>query len=238
METAARAARANAKFRPVMIDTDVVTRPASEVSETAHSYLAHLRVKGLGCVPQPIAIRDGVETLHYLDGATVGDGWYHQHTEQGLVSAARLLRRIHDAGRDWTPPASAVWGAQPVAGDDVVFCHGDPGPWNFVWRDQEAVGLIDWDNLHPALRLHDVAYALQWFGPLRRDEFVLDWHHFPVIPNRRERVRAFVDAYGGLPRFDVSEAVMAAMQATADRMCSLARAGQEPQRTWVAGWCP
>jgi Ser/Thr protein kinase RdoA (MazF antagonist) len=80
-----------------------------------------------------------------------------------------------------------------------VFCHGDPGPWNFVWRDQEAVGLIDWDYLHPAPRLHDVAYALQWFGPLRRDEFVLDWHHFPVIPNRRDRVRAFIDAYGGLP---------------------------------------
>ena len=234
IEAAERAAGANAEFRPVMIDDDVVTRPASEVSETVHSYLAHLRGKGLGCVPEPITIRDGVETLHYLDGASGGDGWYHQHTEQGLVSAARLLRTIHDAGRDWTPPATAVWGALPVAGDDVVFCHGDPGPWNFVWRDQEAVGLIDWDYLHPAPRLDDVAYALQWFGPLRRDEFVLDWHHFPVVPNRRERVRAFVDAYGGLPRFDVSDAVMATMQATSDRMRSLAQAGQEPQRTWVA----
>lgn len=144
------------------------------------------------------------------------------------------MRTIHDAGRDWTPPPKAVWGAPPVAGDDVVFCHGDPGPWNFVWQDQEAVGLIDWDYLHQAPRLDDVAYALQWFGPLRRDEFVLDWHHFPVVPNRRERVRAFVNAYGGLPRFDVSEAVMVRMQATSDLVRSLAQAGQEPQRTWVA----
>ena len=64
--------------------------------------------------------------------------------------------------------AHLLWGAEPVAGDDVVFCHGDPGPWNFVWRDQEAVGLIDLDYLHPAPRLDDVANALPWFGPLCR----------------------------------------------------------------------
>jgi hypothetical protein len=34
MEAAERAAGANAEFRPVVIDNDVVTRPASEVSET------------------------------------------------------------------------------------------------------------------------------------------------------------------------------------------------------------
>lgn len=234
MEVAGRAADANARFRPVMIDGDVVTRPASEVSETVHSYLTHLRAKGLDCVPEPLAIRDGVETLRYLDGASGGEGWYHQHTEQGLVSAARLLRTIHDAGRDWTPPATAVWGALPEAGEDVVFSHGDPGPWNFVWCDQEAVGLIDWDYLHPAPRLDDVAYALHWFGPLRRDEFVLDWHHFPVVPDRRRRVQAFVNAYGGLAPFDVTDAVIASIQTTSDRVRSLAEAGQEPQRTWVA----
>jgi len=175
-----------------------------------------------------------VERLRYLEGVSGGEGWYHQHTEQGLVSAARLLRTIHDAGRGWSPPARATWGAPPAAGDEVVWCHGDPGPWNFVWRDQEAVGLIDWDYLHPAPRVDDVAYALHWFGPLRRDEFVLDWHHFPAIPDRRERVELFLEAYGDLPPFDVAEAVAASVQATSDRVRSLARSGQEPQRTWVA----
>ena len=234
MAAVARAVEANTAARPVVIDGGVVTRPASEASGTVHSFLRHLRGQGLRCVPEPIAIRDGVETLHHLDGASGGEGWYHQHTEQGLVSAARLLRLIHDAGRDWSPPTGAVWGASPVTGDDVVFCHGDPGPWNFVWRDCEAVGLIDWDYLHPAPRLTDVAYALHWFGPLRRDEFVLDWHHFPVVPDRRKRVQAFVDAYGGLPTFDVADAVTAVIQETSDRLRSLAHAGQEPQRSWVA----
>jgi hypothetical protein len=234
MEALGRAAGANAEYRAVTVNGDIVTRPASEASETVHSYLRHLRSKGVRCVPKPVAIGRGVETLRYLAGVSGGDAWFHQHTEQGLASAARLLRTVHDAGRDWTPPANAVWGAPPKAGDDLVFCHGDPGPWNFVWHDQEAVGLIDWDYLHPAPRLDDVAYALHWFGPLRRDEFVLDWHHFPAVPDRRERVRAFVNAYGGLPPFDVSKAVTGTMQATSDLMRKLAQEGQEPQRTWVA----
>ena len=35
MEAAERAAGANAEFRPVMIDNDIVTRPAADVSETS-----------------------------------------------------------------------------------------------------------------------------------------------------------------------------------------------------------
>lgn len=234
MDAMERAADANAEFHPVTIAGGLVTRPASGASETIHSFLDHLRGQGLCCVPEPVSLGDGVEVLRYIDGASGGDSWYHQHPEHGLVSAARLLRTIHDAGRGWTPPATSAWGMPSVAGDDVVFCHGDPGPWNFVWSDHEAVGLIDWDYLHPAPRLDDVAYALHWFGPLRSDELVLDWHHFPQLPDRSERVQAFTAGYGGLPRFDVAEAVAARMQATSDQMRRLAEAGREPQRSWVA----
>ena len=101
-------------------------------------------------------------------------------------------------------------------------------------RDGEAVGLVDWDYLHPAPRLDDVAYALEWFGPLRRDEFVLEWHHFPVVPDRRHRVRVFLEAYGDLPAFDVAEAVAGRMEAVSALMADLAARGVEPQRTWVA----
>ena len=117
--------------------------------------------------------------------------------------------------------------------DEVVLCHGDPGPWNFVWRDNEAIALIDWDFLHPGPRLDDVAYALQWFSPLRADEHALEWHHFAEAPDRRHRVRVFLDAYGDLPPFDLVDTVAARMQATSDLMARLAHEGQEPQRTWV-----
>lgn len=229
-----RAAQVNEEFRPVNVDGETVSRPAADGTSTVHSFLRHLRSQGLDCVPEPLGVNDGVETLRFIAGADGGEGWYHQHTDQGLASAARLLRRIHDASRDWAPPADAVWGAPSVTGDDIVYCHGDPGPWNFIWHDNEAVALIDWDYLHPAPRIDDVAYALQWFAPLRSDELALEWHHFPEVPDRSHRVQVFLDAYGDLPAFDVVDVVAARMQATSDLVRALAEQGQEPQRTWVA----
>lgn len=229
-----RAAEANELHRPVTIEDGVVTRPAGDHTATVFSYLRHLRAQGLDCVPEPLGFEDGVERLTFIAGEDGGQGWYHQHTDQGLASAARLLRRIHDAGAGWTPPDDAVWGAVPVAGDDLVLCHGDPGPWNFVWQDREAVGLIDWDYLHPAPRVDDVAYALRWFAPLRSDEHALEWHHFPVVPDRAARVRTFIEAYGGLPDFDVVDAVTDRIRTVTALMCDLADRGVEPQRTWVA----
>jgi Phosphotransferase enzyme family len=229
-----RAAAANARFRPVEIDGEVVTRPATAATPTVHHLLRHLCARGIEGIPEPLGIDRGRESLRFLEGESGGAGWYHQHTDEGLASAARFLRRVHDAGVDWVPPVDAVWGAPPVAGDDVVLCHGDPGPWNFVWRDHEALGLLDWDYLHPAPRLDDIAYALRWFVPLRADEHALDWHHFPEVPDRRHRVRVFLEAYGVLPAFDVADTVARRMRATRDLMASLALSGVEPQCAWVA----
>lgn len=229
-----RAAAANELHRPVGIAEGVVTRPAGEQTATVHSYLHHLRSRGLDCVPEPLGVIDGVEHLRFIDGADGGQGWYHQHTDEGLASAARLLRQVHDAGAGWTPPEDAVWGGPPVIGDDLVFCHGDLGPWNFIWHDNEAVALIDWDYLHPAPRVDDVAYALRWFAPLRSDEHALEWHHFPVVPDRAARVRTFLAAYGDLPDFDVVEAVTERIRSVMRLRRDLADRGIEPQRTWVA----
>lgn len=237
MDRLDRAADVNEAYREVRIADGVVERPATPGTATVHSLLRHLRDQGLDCVPEPIGVVDGIESLRFVEGADSGEGWYHQHTDAGLSSAARLLRRIHDASADWVPPPDAVWGAPAVpvaAGEERVLCHGDPGPWNFVWRDQEAVALIDWDYLHPGPRLHDVSYALRWFAPLRSDEMALQWHHFSEVPDRRARVAAFVEAYGDLPPFDVVEAVMGRIRDTMALVQSLAEQGQEPQRTWVA----
>lgn len=227
------AGEVNAAHRPIQFAAGSVTRPASSASGTIHSFLRHLRDKGLTCVPEPLGHDSERERLGYLDGDSGGDAWAHQHDDHGLASAATLLRRIHDAGQDWSPPADAIWGAEAVPGDQV-FCHGDPGPWNFVWQDNEAVGLLDWDYLHPAPRLDDVAYALQWFAPTRSDDLALEWHHFPEVPDRAHRIAVFLEAYGELPAFDVVDAVAERMQATSDLMGRLAAQGQEPQRTWVA----
>lgn len=231
----------------IQITGDVVRRPAHPWTPTVHAFLHYLRTTGLECVPEPLGIeRDtgggaggaggDTETLRYLPGASGRDGWFAQHSPDGLASAARLLREVHDASVGWVPPEDAQWAAPPVRGDDLVTCHGDPGPWNFVWDGHEAVGLIDWDFLHPAPRSDDVAYALRWFAPARSDVHALDWHHFPVVPDRAARIRAFLAAYGDLPGCrgsDWVEAIARRIEATVEIATSLARDGVEPQRTWV-----
>lgn len=221
-------------LRPIHIEAGVVQRPAQAWTPTVHAFLRHLRDLGLDCVPEPLGIDGDIERLAFIPGESGGDGWYHQHAESGLRSAARLLRVIHDASVGWVPPDDAVWGSPPVPGDDLGFCHGDPGPWNFVWDGDDAVALLDWDFLHPAPRVDDVAYALQWFAPFRDDQLALEWHHFPEVPDRRARVHSFLDAYGPLPPFDVAETIATRAEATMAIELSLAERGIEPQRTWVA----
>lgn len=224
-------------LRPIEIEDGVVTRPASTWTPTVHGFLRYLRDQGLTCVPEPLGIEGAVEKLVVIQGESGGAGWKHQHSDAGLRSAAELLRTIHDASIGWEPPPEALFRAPHLSSGSelTVWCHGDFGPWNIVWRDDEAIGLIDWDFLHLAPRLDDVAYALQWFAPPRDDEMALTWHHFPAVPDRASRVRVFLDAYGGgLPDFDVAETVATRMEATMALELSLAETGVEPQRTWVA----
>ncbi|MBI4943142.1 MAG: aminoglycoside phosphotransferase family protein [Actinobacteria bacterium] len=220
------------------ITQGVVTRPACAQTATVHAFLRHLRAQGLGdVVPDPLSNDGTTETLRFVDGDAGGAAWQHQHDVEGLESAARLLRRIHDASRTWVPPSDAAFGhpllAVPVE-EGTAFCHGDPGPWNFVWRAGRAVALLDWDYLHPGDPVGDLAYALFWFAPARADEHCLDWHHFPAVPDRRERIRRFLAAYGPTPPFDVVDAIVRRGQATIDLELALAARGVEPQRTWVA----
>ena len=229
-----RAAEVNEQFRPVELSAGIVTRPAGPQSRTVHSFLRHLRGKGLDCVPEPLSLDEETEVLRFIDGESGGDGWKNQHDEQGLRSAAQLMRRIHDASTDWVPPRDASFNAPPSAAGGDVFVHGDPGPWNFVWRDGQAIALIDWDLLRPAARIDDVAYALLWFAPMRDDESTLEWHHFQEVPDRRGRIDAFLEAYGMAGGFDVAEAVIRRRHATIEHVRFLADQGLEPQKTWVA----
>ena len=228
--------------REIEIRGDVVTRPRGAWTRTVHAHLRHLRAQGETGAPEPLAIDGDVETLRHIEGESGGGGWRHQHELAGLRSAARLLRRLHDAGAGWRPPDGARYALPPVeprSGEDTVWCHGDPGPWNVVWRDEEAVALLDWDLLHAGPRRDDVAYALWWFAPGRDDELAAVWHHFPQPPDRRLRVDAVVAAYDGdepaLPvGLDWVEEMAARAERTIEHERAFAEQGVEPQRTWVA----
>lgn len=219
----------------VTVVDDLVLRPALPWTPTLHALLEHLRARGLRTVPEPVGIEDGVEALRLIPGDSGADAWKHQVPMSGLRSAAELLREVHEASRDFPVQGPDAWGIAPVAHREVV-CHGDPGPWNMIWRDGVAVGLIDWDFAHPGSPLDDVAYALEYFAPFRGDDVACDGRdgcHFPEAPNRRERLRQFAAAYGIETTAGLVDRVIARQRATVEQVRDLAERDIQPQRSWV-----
>jgi Ser/Thr protein kinase RdoA (MazF antagonist) len=220
--------------RVVRVEGDIVIRPAKPWTPTVHALLRHLRAEGLP-VPAPLGIADGVERVTLVPGDAGDAAWAHQATTSAVASAGRLLRRIHDATRDWDPPVGAVWSV-PAEGGDVI-CHGDPQPPNMAWRDGVAVGLFDWDAARPAAPLSDVAYALEWSTPFSMDPAGLRMRGLTAEVDRRSRIDALLDGYGWEGPIDVVDAVLARQQRAIDEVVHLGRQGHEPHAAWVAaGW--
>jgi len=211
----------------------VVRRPAQAWTPTIHLLLAHLRRQGLAGVPAPMGVRGDLEEVSFLPGDAGAACWPHQVGEAGVVSAARLLRSIHEAGRGWRGPPGSAW-ARPASPEAEVICHGDPGPWNMVWRDGRAVGMIDWDLACPGRALEDVAYALEWLAPFCSDAEAVRWRAFAGPPDRPARIATFTRAYGMEGTAGMVDAVIARQRATIDVTRDLATRGVQPQAQWVS----
>jgi hypothetical protein len=77
----------------------------------------------------------GREILSFIQGEVQPDDPREPASEARLISAARLIQSFHAATR-----------GSDLVGPDEVVCHGELGPHNTVFRGDEAVGLIDWDE--------------------------------------------------------------------------------------------
>jgi aminoglycoside phosphotransferase (APT) family kinase protein len=174
---------------------DTVRRPAQPWSASVQAVLAHLQAAGVTCVPRPLGFDDlGRDTLGYV----AGDVWNDPMPElvwrdSTLVTAARLLRRLHDATADFEPPADARW-MLPTPEDlpIEVVCHNDFAPYNVVFGNDGPIGVIDWETAAPGARVWDVAYAAYRFVPL---SCVAPAELAPP-PVQARRLSSFCDAYG------------------------------------------
>lgn len=114
----------------------------------------HLEAVGFEGAPRFLGVDDeGREILTYIEGEVL-DGSPALIPDRRLRTAARLIRDFHDA----------TAGSAIARGGEVV-CHGDLGQHNLVFRGEQAVGLIDWDEgVAPASRLVDLAHAVWCFA--------------------------------------------------------------------------
>jgi hypothetical protein len=183
----------------VVRDGDHVLRPSNPHTPTIHAFLRFLREEGFGAASVPVGVDpDGRERLVFIDGDVAFPpypAW--AQSDMALATAAALIRRLHDVSTRFTPPPGATWSremADPL-GDGPVICHNDVCLENLVYRDQVAVGLLDFDYAAPGRRVHDLASFARMNVPMDADEdAVLLGRTPPFDPFRRLRIVA--DAYG------------------------------------------
>ena len=183
---------------PVVLVDGTVRRKSRWWTSSVHHLLSHLASGGFAQSPRPLGFDDaGREMLSFIEGDCGREAGKRVAHPAALANLAQLLRRFHDAVRDYVPPPNADW-ALPAAADapPTGICHGDFAPWNVVWSGDDVVGILDFDLAHPGPGLHDVAYALAYSVPFRDDADTRRMLGVDEMPDRRQRVRVFAEAYG------------------------------------------
>lgn len=188
----------------VVRDGDHVLRPSNRHTATIHAFLRFLRDEGFEAATEPIGVDpDGRERYTFIPGDVAVPpypAW--AETDMALATAAVLLRRLHDVSARYAAPPDATWSAEladPRAGSvpatDLVICHNDVCPENLVYRNQVAIGMLDFDFAAPGRRVHDLATFARMNVPIDSDEdAALLGRSGPFAPARRLRIVA--DAYG------------------------------------------
>ena len=161
---------------------DTVRRPLNRNSEFVQSVLRYLEVVGFTGAPRILGVDEaGREVLSFIEGevhVAAPDSPEPRLSDAQLASAARLIRRLHDA---------TVGSA--LAGGEEVVCHGDLGPHNTVFVDDEAVGLLDWDEgVRPGARRDVLAHAVWCFVDVGETG--------GPVEQQARRIRLMCDAYG------------------------------------------
>jgi hypothetical protein len=175
---------------------DSVLRPSNPNSEAVHAFLRGLRSAGFEGASLPVEIRaDGRERLHFIEGDVAVPpfpAW--AQTDRALSSIAALMKSFHEASSR-LPVFPARWSdelADPCGG--TMICHNDVCVENVVFRDGEAVALLDFDFAAPGRPLFDLAAMARMCVPID-DNVSASRLGFEDL-DRPARLRLVADTYG------------------------------------------
>lgn len=173
-----------------------VHRPSDRWTQHIHPFLKYMHEMGFDKIPYPYEINDsGIEKLSFVEG-NVHNGILPEEvkTDEALISVAELLRKYHDLASGYikTLTGNEEW-MLPKLEPIETMCHGDFAPYNMVMDGGIAIGIIDFDTLHPGPRLWDVAYALYRWIPLMSPD---NPENFGDEDDKKRRLEIFRDTYG------------------------------------------
>ncbi len=221
--------------RIVLRQGEMVRRPRQPSSEAVHALLTHLADVGFAEAPLPGRMSRRWERQSYLAGVSGDEACRLVGSNEAAAQVGTLLRRYHDAVEGWRPDTALTWfdGQTGTGGPGQLVCHGDPGPWNLVWRKGRLVGLIDWEYATVGTRRTDIAYALHYLVPFRDRSYWQGVLGFDRRPRRRDRMQAFADGYGMTLDDDLVDAVLDSQEAGVRMMLDLAARGHPRYRKLV-----
>jgi Phosphotransferase enzyme family len=175
---------------------DHVLRPPNPNSVTIHAALSGLYTAGFRGASRPIGIDpDGRERLEFIPGDVPLPPYPEWvQSNDALGSIAQLLVQLHDASvvLDLTTGTWSDEMRDPLGG--AVLCHNDVCLENVVFRDERAVGLLDFDFAAPGRRVFDIASFARMCVPIDDEINAARLGWLPA--DRAARLRLIADIYG------------------------------------------
>ena len=175
---------------------EFVLRPSNPNSEAVHAFLRGLRSAGFEGASLPIEIQaDGRERLVFIEGDVAVPpfpAWVQ--TDHALSSMTALISSFHEASSQ-LPVMPAKWSdelADPCGG--TMICHNDVCLENVVFREGEAIALLDFDFAAPGRPLFDLAAFARMCVPVD-DDLSASRLGFEDL-DRPARLRLVADTYG------------------------------------------
>jgi hypothetical protein len=151
---------------------EFVFRPSNHNSVTIHKFLLALRSTGFHGASLPIEVQsDGRERLLFIEGDVPLPPYpMWAQSDEALESITRLMLSFHEASVQ-VEIGVGTWSdelADPDGGPMV--CHNDVCLENVVFRDGEAIGLLDFDFAAPGRPTYDLAAFARMCVPIDDDQ--------------------------------------------------------------------
>ncbi len=175
---------------------DTVRRARDAGAAFAARVPAHLESAGYPHAPRHLGIDEqGRDILSFVPGTTTDHP--AQRAPGAHAAGGRMLRELHEA----------TAGHVLAAGRECVI-HGDPGPFNAIFRQGLPVAFIDWSSCRPGDRLEDLGYmAWTWC--------ILSQGRVPPV-EQAGHLRELRDGYGAVEAARLLDAMVRAQSRVVD----------------------
>lgn len=202
---------------------DTVRRPLRDNSQNIHKLLSFLEDNNFDYSPRFYGIDDqNREILSFIDGVAGND--YDNDfiwSDENLKIVAKKLRQFHDITERFIPENDNWLLSCPDKPE--VICHNDFAPYNIVFKNEKACGVIDFDACSPGSRKWDIAYTVFSFIPLTSDKY----NRNRDSENIKRRIKLFCDSYGYSSIHEILETSVKRIESVVDFIEKRASLGDE-----------